>query len=178
MKKYILLVASLLLLGACSSPKYAYNFDYHDYNSGKKLASTHHISPALDVEKISGEVAQQVDQTTLIASSKPEVFYPAENKPAAELNREIVKTKFSAMSKEQKKDIKSKIKTFIKESRKSEEVMGVQAKAAMGQDMKLAAIFGAVGIVLLIIGGDVLSIIGAVALLVGLYFFVRWLIHQ
>jgi hypothetical protein len=48
----------------------------------------------------------------------------------------------------------------------------------MGQDMKLAAIFGAVGIVLLIIGGDVLTIIGAVALLVGLYFFIRWLIHQ
>ena len=36
MKKYLLLIASVLLLAACSSPKYAYYFDHYDYNSGKK----------------------------------------------------------------------------------------------------------------------------------------------
>jgi hypothetical protein len=85
--------------------------------------------------------------------------------------------KFNAMSKDEKKEFKSKIKSFIKENKKSD-VVNAEAKAGMGQDMKLAAIFGAVGIVLLIIGGDVLTIIGAVALLIGLYFFIRWLIHQ
>ena len=40
MKKYLLLLASVLLLAACSSPKYAYYFDHYDYNSGKKKAET------------------------------------------------------------------------------------------------------------------------------------------
>src|SRR3989337_162878 len=40
MKKYVLLIASVLLLSACSTPKYAYYFDHYDYNSGKKHLQT------------------------------------------------------------------------------------------------------------------------------------------
>jgi hypothetical protein len=174
MKKYLLLAISILMVGACSSPKYAYNFDYHDYNSGKKNVANG-LPPEESVIAVEYSPVT-VDQNTLLASSKSETFYPAEEKPIV-ITREVALEKFNAMSKVEKKEFKSKIKTFIKEHKKSD-VVSAQAKAGMGQDMKLAAIFGAVGIVLLIIGGDVLTIIGAVALLIGLYFFVRWLIHQ
>src|SRR3989337_4578543 len=40
MKKYLLLLASVLLFAACSTPKYAYYFDHYDYNSGKKKIET------------------------------------------------------------------------------------------------------------------------------------------
>lgn len=177
MKKYLLIVMSILMLGSCSSPKYAYNFDYHDYNSGKKVVG---ISET-NVPKVDQEIDQVypgvIEQSTLVATSKSETYYPTENKLETTITKEEALAKFNAMSKEEKKEFKSKVKSFIKENRKSE-VTAVQAKAGMSQDVKLAAIFGAAGIVLLIIGGDVLTIIGAVALLVGLYFFIRWLIHQ
>lgn len=178
MKKCLLIVISMLMLGACSSPKYAYNFDYHDYNSGKKVAgSSTEVTPSAAAQQTNEVYPVAVDQSTLVATSKPETFYPVEDKQEPTLRIEAALEKFNALSKEEKKEFKSKIKSFIKENKKSD-VVNAQAKAGMGQDMKLAAIFGAVGIVLLIIGGDVLTIIGAVALLIGLYFFIRWLIHQ
>jgi hypothetical protein len=50
----------------------------------------------------------------------------------------------------------------------------------MDNDLKLAAIFGAVGIVGLMLGGatDVFWIIGGIALLVGVVFLVKWLVRQ
>lgn len=48
----------------------------------------------------------------------------------------------------------------------------------MDNDLKLAAIFGAVGIVALIISGDVFYIIGGIALIIGVVFFVKWLVRQ
>jgi hypothetical protein len=178
MKKYRLVVVIFLMLGACSSPKLAYHFDYHDYNSGKKIADNQ-ISPALELEAkpINEVFAQPSDPNTLVASTRSELFYPSESKSNVTLTREVVLEKLNTMSKDEKKDFRSKLKTYVKENRKSE-VVAAQAKAGMSQDVKLAAIFGVVGVVLLIIGGDVLGIIGAVALLIGLYFFIRWLIHQ
>ncbi len=46
------------------------------------------------------------------------------------------------------------------------------------EDLKLATIFGAVGITGLIIGGNVFNIIGAIALVIGVVFFVKWIIRQ
>jgi ABC-type multidrug transport system fused ATPase/permease subunit len=178
MKNYLLLALSVLILGSCSSPKYAYHFNYHDYTSGKKKdTAINEIIPASGVASTDEFSAQFVDQTTMVASAKAETFYPAESELSITHTKEVVLEKFKAMSKEEKKEFKTRLKTYIKESKKSE-VTTAQAKAGLEQDVKLAAIFGAVGIVLLIIGGNVLSIIGAVALLIGLYFFVRWLVHQ
>jgi hypothetical protein len=118
-----------------------------------------------------------IDQNTIVASSKSETYYVTEDKPKTTIGREEAVAQLKSISREESRDLKTKINAYIKDYKKSD-VVSTQAKAGMGQDVKLAAIFGAVGIVLLIIGGDVLTIIGAVALLVGLYFFIRWLIHQ
>ena len=63
MKKYLLLIASVLLLAACSSPKYAYYFDHYDYNSGKKkvetattqLTGTNIVTPELSPQPLDEE---------------------------------------------------------------------------------------------------------------------------
>jgi hypothetical protein len=47
----------------------------------------------------------------------------------------------------------------------------------MDHDLKLAAIFGAVGIVGLLITG-VFYYIGAIMLLIGAFFLVKWIIRQ
>src|SRR5687768_11298725 len=46
MKKSLLLIASVMLFAACSSPKYAYYFDHYDYNSGKKKVETSDVQLA------------------------------------------------------------------------------------------------------------------------------------
>ncbi len=54
----------------------------------------------------------------------------------------------------------------------------LKRQKALDKDLKLAAIFGAVGIVALLIGGDVFWVIGGIALLIGVVFFVMWLARQ
>jgi hypothetical protein len=70
------------------------------------------------------------------------------------------------------------VKTYIKAKKSGDEVKAAEAAAAMDHDLKLAAIFGAVGIVALIIGGDVFWVIGGIALIIGVVFFVLWLSRQ
>ena len=122
------------------------------------------------------EIKSQVtsDERTLVASANENEVYIA--KPTTVISREEAVTRIKSMSKEEKKELKREVKRFVKE--KKREGTDVNSTKALENDVKLAAIFGAVGIVLLIIGGDVLYVLGAVALLVGLYFFIRWLIHQ
>jgi hypothetical protein len=72
-----------------------------------------------------------------------------------------------------KKDIKSYLAV-----KKSNSLKSVQASGGMDHDLKLAAIFGAVGLVGLLIGGNVFNIIGGIMLLIGVVFFVKWIIRQ
>src|SRR5690349_25084826 len=36
MKSNILFVIGIIALASCSTPKYTYNFDHHDYNAGRR----------------------------------------------------------------------------------------------------------------------------------------------
>ena len=38
MKSKITFLLAIVLLASCSAPKYAYYFDHHDYNAGRKPA--------------------------------------------------------------------------------------------------------------------------------------------
>ncbi len=51
-------------------------------------------------------------------------------------------------------------------------------KGGKNKDLRLAAIFGAAGLVALIIGGSPLNVLGSIAILVGLFLFVRWIIRR
>lgn len=180
MKKYVLLFISMVILASCSSPKYTYYFDYYDYNSGKKkvtaqdgLVSQEQLKTnSTDVPEVKSTV--RVDEKTLVASTKEKEVYMA--KPAPTISKEEAVARIKSMSKEEKRELKKEIKRYVKERKKAG--IDVNSAKAMENDVKLAAIFGVIGIVLLIIGGDVLYVLGAIALIVGLYFFIRWLTRQ
>lgn len=174
MKKYILLFAPIAMLIACSTPKYTYHFDYYDYHSGKKKKTSEEA--IVTTERSEAESAVMVvDEKTLVASTNENDVYIA--RPTTVMNKEEIVARINSISKEEKKELKKELKKFVKEGKKENPVKG-NATKALENDVKLAAIFGAAGIVLVIIGGEVLYVLGAIALLVGLYFFIRWLIHQ
>jgi hypothetical protein len=164
MKKIIYLV-SVALLGACSSPKYTASFNSYesptDYREVKNVAT-----PAM------------INSTELIASTSAA---PVEIKKEVTPAKEVRKT-YLQMSKPERKalrnHLRSEIKTYVKDQKKSLAPNSVQSTQGMDNDLKLAAIFGAVGIVALIIGGDVFWIIGGIALIIGVVFFVKWLVRQ
>jgi uncharacterized membrane protein len=166
MKKITLLFA-IVVLASCSAPKYAYYFDHQDYNAGRKQAQAK--APAL--EEIS---PLAVDPQSLVASISDAPMAAAE--PVA-----VKKVTYAQMSKPERKALRKElgrqVKSYIAAKKKMNVVQSAQA-GSMDHDLKLAAIFGAVGIVGLIIGGDVFWIIGGIALLIGVIFFVKWIIRQ
>lgn len=158
---------SLALLAACSAPKYSYHFDHYNYHAGKKK------SVAAEAQVVM-QGPQTIKAEELVASSESTVLPVV----ATEGKTEVRKT-YVQMNKSERKDlrkqVKSAMKNYVKE--KKDNVKAASANT-MDKDLKLAAIFGSVGIVALIIGGDVFWIIGGIALLIGVVFFVKWLMRQ
>ncbi len=167
MKKIVTMLFAALFLAACSTPKYTYHFDHYDYNSGKKTMSSKE-----PVERLAQEPSLILDEQTMVASAAEEKVYIAEPKPV--ITKEEAIAKYNSLSKEEKKEVKKEIKKYVKESKK---VVEAQGKSGVSGDLKLAVIFGVVGIVLLIVLGDLLWL-GSIAILVGLFFLVRWLINN
>lgn len=167
MKKLLYLFV-LGLMASCSSPKYAANFNYYKSNSG--------YAGGYGELKTKETIIAPIEPSKLIASTDEKMII-LEEAPAA---NEVRKT-YIQMNKTERKALrqylKKEMKTMVK-AKKNESVESVSSTKAMEHDLKLAAIFGAVGIVGLIIGGDVFYIIGAIALLIGVVFFVKWLVRQ
>jgi len=170
MKRTLLYLLSLALLAACSAPKYSYNFDHYNYNAGKKKS-------AVSNETVMMQGPETIKAEELVASSEAVAVLPAF--APAEAKTEVRKT-YAQMNKSERKEVRKQLKSAIKDyvKEKKDNVKAVQSAKRMDNDLKLAAIFGAVGIVALIIGGDVFWIIGGIALLIGVVFFVKWLIRQ
>src|SRR5690606_8941765 len=127
----------------------------------------------------------KVDAGNLMASAdNSNLIIPSSSAaaPRASVADESPATSYKEMSraerKEFRKEAKALVKTYIKAKKAGDEVKAAAAAQAMDHDLKMAAIFGAVGIVALIIGGDVFWIIGGIALIIGVVFFVLWLSRQ
>jgi hypothetical protein len=163
-----LYVFVLCLMASCSSPKYTANFNYYKSNSG--------YAGGYGELKTKETIIAPIEPSKLIASTDEKMII-LEEAPAV---NEVRKT-YIQMNKTERKALrqylKKEMKTMVK-AKKNESVESVSSTKAMEHDLKLAAIFGAVGIVGLIIGGDVFYIIGAIALLIGVVFFVKWLVRQ
>lgn len=77
MKKHISLLTAILAISSCSTPKYTYHFDYYDYNSGKKKATSQEV--VVSVEQSVEESTLTVDEKTLVASAnESEVIWPGQ----------------------------------------------------------------------------------------------------
>ena len=181
MRKYLLPLLAIAILASCSAPKYAYQFDHYDYNSGKKrsdVAATQ--APAQD--QVSAEASPlALQEETMVASAEENAVVLAE--PATvEAQKEAAMKKYAAMSKAERKafrkEAKTQVKAYIKAVKSGDKAQVAAAAQRMDHDLKLAAIFGAVGIVSLLIGGDVFWVIGGIALIIGVVFFVMWLTRQ
>lgn len=173
MKRTLLSLAAVAFMASCSSPKYTYNFDHYNYNAGKKKTT-----PINEVAATDGP--QAIHPELLTASVNNEVRSIELSLPASEAKTSPVKKTYAQMSKTERKELRTNLKAEVKNSIKAEKasIESVSSTQGMDTDLKLAAIFGAVGIVALIISGNVFYIIGGIALLIGVVFFVKWLIRQ
>lgn len=185
MRNYLIPLA-VLFLAACASPKYTYHFDEFDYNEGRSKASTGttiaNVAPEAPIDAAD---PLKVHAETLVASAdNRSLILPPSSAaaPEASVAEESPATSYKDMSRaerrEFRKEAKALVKTYIKAKKAGDEVKAAEAAQAMDHDLKMAAIFGAVGIVALIIGGDVFWIIGGIALIIGVVFFVLWLSRQ
>lgn len=173
MKICLQLLAFVALCAACSAPKMAYKFDYHDYNAGRKSKDVKQ-----EVASNPGPVAVQPESLLAMEPVKEEAPASIESieKPVVISDAKT----FEDMSKKERRTLVKEFKKEIKEIKKKDNGATAQAAKAMDRDLKLGAIFGAVGIVGLLLSGISIAfaIIGGVALIIGVVFFVKWLIRQ
>lgn len=172
MKIRLISLACVALCLACSAPKTAYKFDYHDYNSGRKakdakeeVASNPGPLPVRAEQLVAMEPVKEEATTSIESVEKPVLATPAKA--------------YEDMSKKERRELRREFKKEIRSIIKKKDVVNsVDAANALDKDLKLAAIFGAVGIIALIISGPVFYIIGGIALIIGVIFFIKWLIRQ
>lgn len=171
----------MLILVSCSSPRYTYNFDYYDYNSGRKGPSDISSSDLQYADdsplKVDGNeviaAAEAKTKNDLDVNSSPETkTFKSNTTPYQELSK--------AERKELRRELKNYIKNYSKQARSGDEVANVNATNQLDDDLKLAIIFGAIGITFAILGGinTVFWVIGVIGLIVGLVFFIRWISTQ
>ena len=163
--KKLLYIFVIGLVAACSSPKYTASFiNYNKYDNSNNV-----------------RVAKQVKATPIEANALEASSSNAPAMIATTSEPAMVSKTYLQMNKQQRKEVRQQIKSELKSLVKANKSMGVystQATQGMDKDLKLAAVFGAVGIVGLIIGGDVFYIIGGLAMIIGVVFFVKWLVRQ
>lgn len=176
MRKVIYALSLGLISAACSSPKYTYHFDHYDYNSGKKnnVAAVTSASADVQVHEASPLIIEQQQVVATTERSAPAPSLSSEQK-------QTIAQKIKTMSKAERNELKQVLKKEIKATKKKNvEGQSVNAKQEWDRDLKLAAIFGAVGIVLTALGGvsSVFYVLGVIALVVGVVFLIKWLARQ
>jgi hypothetical protein len=174
MKKVISTILLAAIFAACSAPKYSYHFDHYDYNSGRKATATV-VTDVTPVQEVSPLIVQQ--EPVVASNEKPA---PAPITIISEQKKSIAQ-KIASMSREERKELKQNLKTEIRKITKAKKNLNGEVahdKKVWDSDLKFAAIFGAIGIVLLAIGGDVLIVLGAIAMIIGLVFLIMWLSRQ
>ncbi|QOI96313.1 MAG: hypothetical protein HRU69_01950 [Flammeovirgaceae bacterium] len=164
MKVNFLFLCGIALFVSCSTPRFA-----GQPTHGSKTEYAHTREP---------DVPFSIDEGTLVASISDEHVYLAT--PSEVIAAPVSKS--VTLTREEKKELKreaiKQIKAYTKAVKNGDKALAAELKQAMDNDLKLAAVFGAVGIVSFIIGGDVFHVIGAIALIVGVVFFVKWLMRQ
>ena len=118
MQKILAIGIAVMLVTACSAPKYTYYFDHYDYNSGKPRVAN---APASDVEP----VFEPIDIDMMVASAGDGIALSVrESTPVpepgaqAEVSIEEFRERYGAMSKSEKrefrKSVKEEMKTMLK----------------------------------------------------------------
>lgn len=159
---------AVVVLASCSTPRYSYYFDHQTYPVRKNQTLVEPVS-----------LSDLSTQLTASVSSKPVSFAETQTTAAVPLVRKTA----LQLSKTERKVLRHQLKKEVKNNLVArKELNSTQAVKASGmdQDLKLATIFGAIGIVGLILNSVTIAfgIIGGIALIIGIIFFVKWIIRQ
>lgn len=182
MEKFLFPALAVIILASCAAPKYSYHFDTYDYNSGRKTASVvaQEDSPlTINHESVS---ASAVVEPAVDAGASRIRVKPTEVS-VSEAREELAK-KYSEMSKSERrqfrKEVKEQIKSYSQSIKDGDGVKAAAEMTAMDNDLKLAIIFGAVGLTLSLFGGinEAFWILGVISIVVGVVFLVKWLVRQ
>jgi len=171
MKNILLLFIATAVLASCSAPKYAYYFDNHDYQAGKrkKQAPVNEVT-RVTVEEIMQTVqAQQVEEPVLVASTGKEIYPASATVTAPENTTPLVlnhKEKH-AMKKQMKEQIKSAIKEYKKQVLESPKPAGGDKNQIVA--LILAIFLGGFGIHRFYIGKTKTALLQLLLLLLGLF---------
>lgn len=165
MKKIIGLLA-LAFFGSCSAPKYYSNFNRPAHR--------------LDGQSV---VAKAEEPTPPPVASTMQIEASLNAAPTIFTEKEATQKNYQQLSKTEKVQVRKMLKREIKnvvKIQKREQTANSAKASGIDHDLKLAAIFGAVGVVALILGsaGQAFTILGGIALLIGVIFFVKWIIRQ
>ena len=173
MKTNLFIVTALLALASCSTPKYTYKFDYHDYNAGRKEKQA-----MKEVAANPGPIEIQPEMLVAEApASSPSSSI--ESKGPTTQAKSIPLTLSKAERKEMVKNLKAAVKQIVK--KKSGDVLRTdQASKAMDSDLKMSLIWLVVSILFgaLIPLGELFWIASLAAFVVALIFFIKWLLRQ
>ena len=157
---------------SCSSPKYTYHFDTYDYNAGKKQKVTNEITPVEESPIV-------FDEQTLVASVAEEVTYlPEVTAPMAKDGSNTNASLSKAEKREVKKEAVKAVKEYVKAVKSGDKENAKEMAKAMDSNLRLAAIFGVIGVAGLIIIGDVFGWIGGKAIIIAAVFLVIYLLEQ
>lgn len=178
MKHLVTLVVSVLVLASCSTPKYTYNFDYYDYNSGRKKAEAEKL---LANNETQTPIVAEEETSPLTLTREDAVASAGEAAPIP-VTKATVAKKYTDMSKSEKKEfrktVKKEFKTYLK-AKKGDGNVGKETQA-LDYNLKMAIIFGAVALTLSFFGGvnSVFWIASVIALVIGVVFFIKWIAEQ
>lgn len=165
MKNRVIVLLSIGVLASCSAPRYSYYFDHHTYPVRKNPTAVEPASPSDVSTRLSASV------------TKESVTLPETQTVASPVSQKALLTLTKTERKVLRHQLRSAIRNYPVVRKELNSAQTVKA-SEMDHDLKLAIIFGAVGIVALVIPGTVFYIIGAIALLIGVVFFVKWIIRQ
>ena len=181
-EQYLLMgVVGGLLTMSCSSPKYTYNFDHYDYTSGRKSMPERYfvqIDPTRDASPLI------FNDKELLASSSPGAVAPEEPEFASVLPLKERADQHKNMSKGERKnfrkELKREVRNYANDLKSGDHGASITATKELDDELKLAIIFGAIGITLTVLGGinTVFWVLGVVGLVIGLVFFIRWISRQ
>jgi hypothetical protein len=183
MKNILLLAVGVLLLAACSSPKYAYYFDHYDYNSGKKKSPAIDVASNLKTTEMVESNPLLLDQQNVVASAEVKTTAKSVT-PSRQTQTSLLSKKYGSLSKVEKKAFRAEVKNAIKDYKKLKKDLkdgnSVKETQVMDYNLKMAIIFGAVALTLSFFGGvnSVFWILSVVALVVGVVFFIKWIAEQ
>lgn len=179
MRRAVLLVLPALLC-ACATPRYSYNFDYYNYSEG---------SPEAKPSQVTDFSANELSNSKLVADASSGYLYLTES---TEVTGEVEKGRsgkresgtkqVSELTRTERRELKRELKQTIKEYRELDRQVasGPGSVNEMDNDLKMAIIFGAVGLTLSLFAGvnAAFWVLGVIAIVVGVVFLVRWLLRQ